>query len=79
MFIVLKPVSSSVCCDELITRAEESYRMRCDVVCDLQFSRIKRRGPTLGRNATGEKSTRFALFIQSYIATLIRRKVLIIR
>ena len=27
-------------CDELITRPEESYRLCCVVVCDLQTSRI---------------------------------------
>ena len=27
-------------CDELITRPEESYRLCCEVVCDLETSRI---------------------------------------
>ena len=27
-------------CDELITRPEESYRLWCDVMCDLETSRI---------------------------------------
>ena len=27
-------------CDELLTRPEESYRLRCVVVCDLETSRI---------------------------------------
>ena len=27
-------------CDELITRPEESHRLRCVVVCDLETSRI---------------------------------------
>jgi hypothetical protein len=27
-------------CDELITHPEESYRLRCVVVCDLETSRI---------------------------------------
>jgi len=27
-------------CDELITRPEESYRLRCIVVCDLETSRM---------------------------------------
>jgi len=27
-------------CDELITRLEESYRLCCVVVCDLETSRI---------------------------------------
>ena len=27
-------------CDELITRPEESYRLSCVIVCDLEASRI---------------------------------------
>jgi len=27
-------------CDELITRPEESYRLWCGVVCDLETSRL---------------------------------------
>ena len=27
-------------CDEVITRPEESYRLRCAVVCDLETSRM---------------------------------------
>ena len=42
-------------CDELITRPEESYRLWCVVVCDLETSRIKRPWPTLGRSATGKE------------------------
>jgi hypothetical protein len=29
-------------CDELITRTEESYRLRCVVVCDLETSWMRR-------------------------------------
>jgi len=29
-------------CDELITLPEESYRLRCVVVCDLEISRMRR-------------------------------------
>jgi hypothetical protein len=29
-------------CDELITRTEESYRLCCVVVCDLETSRMRR-------------------------------------
>jgi hypothetical protein len=39
-------------CDELITRPEESYRMRCVVVCDLETSWIRRPWPTGGAVAT---------------------------
>jgi len=40
-------------CDELITRPEESYRLRCVVVCDLETSRMRGPWPALGRSATG--------------------------
>jgi len=43
-------------CDELITRPEESYRLWCAVVCDLETSRLRRPGPALGRSATEKKS-----------------------
>ena len=54
----------SVCCecyvlsgrslgDALNTRPEESYRLRCVVVCDLETSRMRRPWPALGHSATG--------------------------
>ena len=43
-------------CDELITRPDESYRLWCVVVCDLETSRMRRPWPALGRSATEEKS-----------------------
>jgi len=33
-------LSGRVLCDELITRPEESYRLCCVVVCDLETSRM---------------------------------------
>ena len=42
-------------CDELITRPEESYRMWCVAVCDLETSRMGRPWPLLGRSATKKK------------------------
>ena len=42
-------------CDELITRPEESYRLWCVVVCDLETSRIRRPWPALGHSATEQK------------------------
>ena len=33
-------------CDGLITRPEESYRLQCVVVCDLENSRMRRPWPT---------------------------------
>ena len=38
-------------CDELITRPEESYRLWCVVVCDLETSWMRRPWPALGRSA----------------------------
>jgi len=35
-------------CDGLITRPEESYRLCCVVVCDLETSWMKRTWPTGG-------------------------------
>jgi hypothetical protein len=35
-------------CDELITRPEESYRLWCVVVVDLETSRMRRPWPTGG-------------------------------
>jgi hypothetical protein len=42
-------------CDELITRPEQSYRLWCVVVCDLETSWIMRPWPALGRRATAKK------------------------
>jgi hypothetical protein len=39
-------------CDELITRPEESYRLWCVVVCDLESSRMRRPWLAWGRSAT---------------------------
>jgi len=45
--------------DKLITREEESYRLWCDVVCDLKTSRIRLLF-TMGHNATrGQNITHF--------------------
>jgi len=42
-------------CDGLITCPEESYRLWCVVVCDLETSRMRRPWPELGRSVTGKK------------------------
>ena len=39
-------------CVELITRPEESYRLWCVIVCDLETSRMRRLWTALGRSAT---------------------------
>jgi len=42
-------------CDGLITRPEESCRLRCVVVCDLETSRMRRPWHVLGHSATKRK------------------------
>ena len=44
-------------CDELITRPEESYRLWCVVVCDLETSCMKRPWPTEGCRAKNKQNT----------------------
>jgi len=51
-------------CDELITRPEESYRLWCVVVCDLETSRMRRPWPVLVRSAT--KKTLFSTPLAIY-------------
>jgi hypothetical protein len=48
-------VLSGSLCDELITPPEESYRLWCIVVCDLETSRMRRPWHALGRSATAKK------------------------
>ena len=50
-------LSGRVLCEELITRPEESYRLWCVVVCDLETSRMRRPWPALGRSETENKIT----------------------
>jgi hypothetical protein len=47
-------LSGTGLCDELITRPEESYRLWCVVVCNLEISRM-RPWPALGRSTTARK------------------------
>jgi hypothetical protein len=42
-------------CDELIISPEESYRLWCIVVCDLETSRMRRPWPALGHSTTANK------------------------
>jgi len=44
-------------CNELIIRPEESYRLWCVVVCDLETSKMRRPWSALGRSAIEKKST----------------------
>jgi len=48
-------LSGTGLCDELITRPEESYRLCCVVVCDLETSIRRRPWPQLGRSAAGKE------------------------
>ena len=43
-------------CDELITRPDESFRLWCIIVCDLETSRMRKPWPALGRSATKKKA-----------------------
>ena len=53
MFVVSVVVlSGRGLCDELITRPEESYRLWCVVVCDLETSRMRRPWSALDRSGT---------------------------
>jgi len=54
MFVCCKccVLSGRGLCDELITRPEESYQLRCVVVCDLETSIMRRPWPSLSRSAT---------------------------
>jgi hypothetical protein len=52
-------------CDELITRPEESYRLWCVVVCDLETSWMRRPWPT-GADAPSKKDSTHG-FIQFWI------------
>jgi len=51
-------LSGTGLCDEPITRQEESYRLWCVVVCDLETWRMRGPWPALGRSATGGKNIR---------------------
>jgi hypothetical protein len=45
-------------CDELITRLEESYRLWCVVMCDIETSSIRRPWHALGCRAAAKKNLR---------------------
>ena len=45
---LLRVLSGRGLCDELITRPEESYRLWCVIVCDLETSVMRRPWPTGG-------------------------------
>jgi hypothetical protein len=53
-------------CGELITLPEESYRLCCVVVCDLETSRMRRPWPALGRGATAKKKKESRLWVSPF-------------
>jgi len=57
MFVVFCVLPNRSLCDGLVTRPEESYGLRCVVMCDLETSRIRRPWPALGRSATKKITT----------------------
>jgi len=64
-------------CDELISRPEESYRLWCVVVCDLETSRKRRPWPTLGRSATAKKkktSSDLKIVVTVYDGSAVRQQ-----
>jgi len=50
-------------CDELITRPEESYRLWCVVVCDLETSWMRKPWPTGGHRAKTNKLSHKRFFL----------------
>jgi hypothetical protein len=50
-------------CDELITHPEESYRLWCVVMCDLETSRLRRPWPVLSRSATIKKMQLYTVYL----------------
>jgi len=48
-------------CDEPITRPEESYRLWCVVVYDLETSRMRRPWPALGRSHMAKKKKKVCI------------------
>jgi len=59
-------------CDELITRPEESYRMWCVVVFDLETSWMRRPWPGLGRSATKKNSVQILHYLSPSQSELIK-------
>ena len=50
-------------CDELIVRTEESYRLWCVVVCDLEISSMRRPWPTGGCHAKNKQTIRIKTLV----------------
>ena len=54
-------LSGTGLCDGPITRPEESYRLWCVVVCDLETSRMRRPWSALGHSDRGGKNSQNSL------------------
>ena len=53
-------------CEELITRSEESYGLRCVRMCDLETSSVRRPWPAWGRGAkTKQKKKKLEINVMS--------------
>jgi len=59
-------------CEELITRPEESYRLWCVVVCDLETSWMRRPGPTGGYRAKKNGSQKGQYFRASCLSRALK-------
>jgi hypothetical protein len=64
-------------CDELITRPEESYRLWCVVVCNLETSRMRRPWPALDRRTTEKERLTPYIKSNTKICTLYLRFVMV--
>ena len=75
MYVCCKCCALSVrgLCEELITRPEESYRLWCVVVYDLETSRIRRPWPALGRSTTGKKCIRIVMLLTAWGRVLLEK------
>ena len=65
---MLRVLSGRGLCDELITRPEESYRLWCVVVCDLQTSWMWRPWPTGGLSRQKQTNKQYNLIL-TYLLT----------
>jgi len=60
-------LSGRVLCDKLITRPEESYRLRCVVVCDLENLKNEEAITRVGSQRHLKKKVAVSGFVQNLI------------
>ena len=58
-------------CDQLITRPEESYRLWCIVVCDLENLKNEEAMTHVGRSATAKKKKNIYIYINTNKITML--------